>query len=101
MAKRKTPKAEKVIDLTPKADKITKDQLSKVQASVNSLNRLQLEVGITESRKHSLLHQIAGINDEMIILQNDLEKDYGTWDVDLKTGKINYPTENGETNKED
>ena len=101
MAKRKTPKAERVIDLAPKAEKINKDQLSKVQASVNSLNRLQLEVGITESRKHSLLHQIAGINDEMVIIQNDLEKEYGTWDIDLQTGKINYPPENGETDKKD
>ena len=31
MAKRKTPKTEKVVDLTPKAEKITDEQLKKVQ----------------------------------------------------------------------
>ena len=101
MAKRKTPKTEKVIDLTPKAEKVTKEQLIEIQGLVNQLNRLQLEVGIMETRKHNLLHQCAGLNDQMMALQDTHEKEYGTWDVDLKTGKLNYPKENGETNKKD
>ena len=35
MAKRKTPKADKIVDLKPKAEKITEEQLSKVQNTVN------------------------------------------------------------------
>ena len=101
MAKRKTPKTEKVVDLNPKQERINKKELSKIQSLVNSLNKLQMEIGIMETRKHSLLHQVAGITDEMQVVQNELEDKYGTWDVDLNTGKLNYPEENGEVNKED
>ena len=45
MAKTKTKK-EEVIDLKPKAEKITEDQLKRVQENVNGINRLQLELGM-------------------------------------------------------
>ena len=107
MAKRKTPKVEKVIDLTPKAEKITDEQLKKVQETVNSLNRSQIEIGQLESRKHEILHGASGLRDELGKLQNKFQKEYGTFDINIETGKINYPsedpnpTENGETDKED
>ena len=63
MAKRKTPKADKIVDLKPKAEKITDEQLKKVQKTVDGLNRSQVEVGQIETRKHELLHGIAGLRD--------------------------------------
>ena len=100
MAKRKTPKADKIVDLKPKAEKITDEQLKKLQGTVNNLNRLQLEVGMLESKKHNMLHSIARLSDELTLMQNEFEKDYGTFDVNIQTGEIKYP-ENGETDKED
>ena len=100
MAKRKTPKAEKVIDLTPKPEKVTNEQLTKLQGTISNLNRLQMEVGMLESRKHNMLHNIAGLNDELTLMQNEFEKDYGTFDIDIQTGTIKYP-DNGKTNKKD
>jgi len=101
MAKRKTPKAEKVIDLTPKAEKITEEQLKKVQETVNNLNRSQIEIGQLESRKHEMLHGVAGLRDDLAKLQTEFQKDYGTFDVNIENGTINYPQENGETDKKD
>jgi len=101
MAKRKTPKADKVIDLKPKAEKITEEQLKKVQETVNNLNRSQIEIGQLESRKHEMLHGVAGLRDDLAKLQTEFEKEYGTFDIDIQTGAINYPQENGETDKED
>ena len=101
MAKRKTPKAEKVVDLTPKAEKITDEQLKKVQTTVNNINRTQLEIGSMELRKHETMHNIAGLRDELALLQGEFEKDYGTFDINIQDGTINYPVENGEVNKED
>ena len=101
MAKRKTPKAEKVIDLTPKAEKITEEQLKKVQETVNNLNRSQMEIGQMESRKHEMLHGVAGLRDDLAKLQTEFQKDYGTFDVNIENGTINYPQENGETDKKD
>ncbi len=101
MAKRKTPKAEKVIDLKPKAEKITEEQLKRVQETVNNLNRSQIEIGQLESRKHEMLHSVAGLRDDLAKLQTEFQKDYGTFDVNIEDGTIKYPKENGETDKED
>ena len=101
MAKRKTPKAEKVIDLTPKAEKITDEQLKKVQETVNNLNRSQMEVGQVETRKHELLHGISKLRDDLTSLQLEFQKEYGTFDINIQDGIINYPPDNGETDKKD
>ena len=84
-----------------KPEKITDEQLKKVQDTVNNLNRSQLEIGSMEIKKHEMMHQIAGLRDSLTILQKDFEKEYGTFDVNIQDGTINYPKENGETNKED
>ncbi len=99
MAKVKTPKKEKIVDLKPKAEKITDEQLKKVQSIVNTLNRAQLELGMMETKKHSLLHTIVTIQDQLTLMQSEFEKEYGTNDINIQTGEINY--EDGETNKED
>ena len=83
-----------------KPEKITEEQLKKVQTTVNSINRVQLEVGSIEVRKHEMMHSIAGLRDELTLLQSEFEKEYGTFDINIQDGTINYP-ENGETNKED
>ena len=93
-------KKEKVVDLKPKAEKITPEQLKKVQDTVNNMNRSQLEIGSMELRKHDLLHGIAGLRDELTLLQKEFEKDYGTFDINIQDGTINYP-ENGEADKKD
>ena len=97
----KTKKKEKVIDLKPKAEKITDEQLKKVQDTVNGINRSQLEIGSIELRKHEMMHNIAGLRDELTLLQKEFEKDYGTFDISIQDGTINYPKENGEVNKKD
>ena len=96
MAKRKTPK---VKDLRP--EKVTDEQLKKIQDTVNGINRTQIEIGQLETRKHELLHGIAGFRDQLTILQNEFEKEYGSVDINIQDGTINYPSDNGETNKKD
>ena len=90
MAKVKTPKKEKIVDLKPKAEKITDEQLQKVQGIVNTINRAQLDLGMLETRKHGMLHNIATIQDQLTIMQGEFEKEYGTYDIDIQTGTINY-----------
>jgi len=83
-----------------KAEKITDEQLKKVQDTVNNLNRAQLEIGSIEIKKHEMMHQIAGLRDGLTVLQSEFEKEYGTFDINIQDGTINYP-ENGEVNKKD
>ena len=101
MAKRKTPKGEKIVDLKPKAEKITDEQLQKVQGIVNTINRAQLDLGMLETRKHNMLHNITAIQDQLTIMQNEFEKEYGTYDINIQTGVINYKEENVEADKKD
>ena len=100
MAKVKTPKKEKIVDLKPKAKKVTDEQLQKVQSIVNAINRAQLDLGMVETRKHGMLHNIATIQDQLTIMQGEFEKEYGTYDIDIQTGTINYK-EDVEANKKD
>ena len=81
-----------------KPEKITDEQLKKVQDTVNNLNRSQLEIGSMEIKKHEMMHRIAGLRDGLTVLQNEFEKEYGTFDVNIQDGTINYPQENGEVN---
>ena len=80
-----------------KPEKITDEQLNKVQSTVNGINRAQLEIGSIELKKHEMMHQIAGLKDELTVLQAEFEKEYGTYDIDIQTGSINYKKD-GETN---
>ena len=84
-----------------KPEKITDEQLKKVQDSVNNINRAQLEIGSIELKKHELMHHIASLRDGLTVLQGEFEKEYGTFDINIQDGIINYPAENGEVNKED
>jgi len=79
-----------------KPEKITDEQLTKVQDTVNSINRAQLEIGSTELRKHEMMHSIAGLRDNLTVLQKEFEKEYGTFDINIQDGTINYEKENGQ-----
>ena len=98
MAKGTTAKIKELKGIKP--EKITDEQLKKVQNTVNNLNRSQLEIGSMEVKKHEIMHQIAGLRDGLTLLQGEFEKEYGTFDINIQNGTINYP-ENGEVNKED
>jgi len=90
MAKRKTKKVEK-------PSKITNEQLNQVQSIINNINRAQLEIGSMESKKHNLLHHIANSQEQLTKLQDQFEKDYGTADINIQDGTINY-NKNEQTN---
>ena len=52
-------------------------------------------------QKHENMHRISLLRGELEVLQDSLEKQYGTIDINVKDGTINYPAENGEVNKKD
>jgi|TARA_R100001163_G_scaffold5212_2_gene6388 hypothetical protein len=89
-------KKEKVLDLKP--EKITDEQLKKLQETVNTINRTQLDLGAAELQKHDLMHKVARLRDSIAVMQNEFEKEYGTYDINIQDGTINYQ-DNGEVNK--
>ena len=81
-------KKEEVVDLKP--EKISDEQLQKVQQVVNMMNRGQMDLGMIETRKHNLLHEIGGIQEQLTVMQGELVKEYGTFDINIQDGTINY-----------
>jgi heterodisulfide reductase subunit C len=81
-------KEEKVVDLKPQ--KISEEQLQKIQQLVNILNTGQMELGMLETKKHRMLHEIAALQDQLNGVQKELEEQYGTFDVNIQDGTINY-----------
>ena len=88
MAKNTSKKIKELKGIKP--EKITDEQLKKVQNTVNNINRAQLEIGSIELKKHEMMHQIAGLRDELTLLQGEFEKAYGTFDINIQDGTINY-----------
>ena len=91
-------KKEKVVDLKPQ--NITKEELESLQNTVNALNKVQLDIGNLENRKHAMLHQITGIQTQISNMQKTFEETYGKVDINITNGTISYP-EDVEANKED
>tara|TARA_R100000700_G_scaffold32395_1_gene39784 strand:- start:739 stop:1029 length:291 start_codon:yes stop_codon:yes gene_type:complete len=92
-------KKEKIIDLKP--EKISDKHLKKMQDLINNLNRSQIEIGGIEVRKHELVHGMSTLKEDLTSLQVEFEKEYGTFDISIVDGTINYPKENGKADKKD
>ena len=84
-----------------KPEKVTDEQLQEVQKLINDINRSQMELGQMETKKHAILHNVSALQEAIGSMRDTFEKDYGTSDIDIQSGTINYPKENGEANKED
>jgi hypothetical protein len=90
MAKVKTPKKEKIVDLKAKAEKLPEDQLKEIQQTITVANRMKLEVGNIEARKHAILHELDTVNSKITDFNDKLREEYGNVDVDIATGTIRY-----------
>ena len=93
-------KKEKMVELKPKADKITEEQLQRLQKTVSEINKTQMEIGRIEVQKHNVVHQISVIQDQIVLFRDKLKKSYGTDDIDIQNGVINYKKDE-QTDKKD
>ena len=101
MAKTKVKKSKKeVVDLKPKADQLTQEELEQVQQLTGTFDMYHKEIGNLESRKYQFLLGITSLQQKLAKVQEDLKEKYGDVDIDIRTGAIK-PSENGELNKKD
>ena len=84
-------KKEKVVDLKPKVDKISDKHLKELQGILNITNNLQYNIGKLEGQKHNLLHELSITQKRIVDMQDVLSKEYGTYDVNIDDGTINWP----------
>jgi hypothetical protein len=83
-------KKEKLVDLKTKVEKISDEHLKDIQEKVNVVNNLQYNIGKVEAQKHNLLHELALAQNKIIEMQDILQKEYGTNDINIADGTINW-----------
>jgi hypothetical protein len=68
------------------SNKITKEELEKVVGQQKKINEILTNIGVLETQKHSLLHNISTINKDMEEMKEDLEGKYGSININLEDG---------------
>jgi len=81
--------------------KIKEEELKLIQEQQKQLNELVHNIGLLESQKHGLLHDIAGVNKDIEDYKEVLETEYGAININLEDGTYTKIEENVESNKED
>ena len=84
-------KEKEMVDLKPKVDKISDEHLKEMQDIVNAINSIQFNIGKIEGQKHSLLHELVVSQKKILDLQSTFSKEYGSFDINIMDGTINYP----------
>ena len=66
--------------------KIKEELLEIAKTQHEKLQRVISDIGIIETKKHGLLHEIASINTEIEDSKKELEKEYGHIEINLNDG---------------
>ena len=66
--------------------KIKEEELKLIQEQQKQLNELVHNIGLLESQKHGLLHDIAGVNKDIEDYKEVLEAEYGAINISLEDG---------------
>jgi len=73
-----------------RAASIKDEQLKELQNIVAAINKLQFDIGTMEAQKHEALHALFQGRDKLNQLQSDMTEQYGTNDINIQDGTINY-----------
>ncbi len=65
---------------------ITTEQLETITNQQKDLNALLVNIGVIESQKHMLLHQMADLNNLIEETKNKLQEEYGAININLTDG---------------
>ena len=104
MAKNTSKKIKELKGVKP--EKINDQELAQLQSAIKTIDNLTAEVGGIEVRKHSLLKAMESVHSRLEAQRVNIQKEYGTDNINLQDGTIYYPEtnvtpNNGEVNKED
>ena len=73
-----------------RAAAIKEEQLKELQNLVAAINKLQFDIGVMEVQKHNAMHALFEGNDKLTAMQKAFEEEYGTNDINIQDGTINY-----------
>ena len=67
--------------------KIKEEELEAIVSKQTELSAIVNNIGGIEVKKHELLHEFAQANGALEELKSNLEKEYGSVNIDLSTGE--------------
>ena len=80
-------------------NKITEEELEQAKKQQEDLQKVILDIGVIETKKHAMLHKIADINTDIEELKKVLEEKYGHVNINLEDGT--YTEVKNEEDKKD
>ena len=69
-------------------------ELKKVRDFQSKLFELTQQIGLAETQKHAILHEIAGVNQDQDVVKKELENKYGSININLEDGTYTENQEN-------
>jgi len=90
-------KEEELVDLTPKPEKVTDQELEDLQTTIRSIDRLTIDIGRIETQKFAMMDAMKKVQAEIEVKRTDFLAKYGTDNVNIQTGEISYASQNSET----
>ena len=81
--------------------KIKEDELLLIQEQQKQLSEIINNIGILETQKHGLLHDVAGVNKEIEDYKEVLEAEYGAINISVEDGTYTEIETDVEGNKKD
>ena len=76
------------------AEKVTAEELKEIQDYQAALYKVTTDIGVLETQKHALLHEMAGVNKDQEKFKKVLEQKYGSINVNLQDGTYTMIEEN-------
>jgi hypothetical protein len=67
--------------------KITEEQLEKIKKQQDNLSTLINNIGFLETQKHNYLHQLGELNKVIDSTKVELEKEYGSVNINMENGE--------------
>jgi hypothetical protein len=67
-------------------NKIKQEQLETIRTQQRELNTTLTNIGVLESQKHSLLHELANLNKSIDEFKSELFTEYGNVNINIEDG---------------
>tara|TARA_Y100000593_G_C4264290_1_gene313920 strand:- start:745 stop:1056 length:312 start_codon:yes stop_codon:yes gene_type:complete len=81
----------KEIKVKERKEKISKKHLQQMQGLINTINAIQFNIGKMEVQKQQALDEMKTQQKSIGAMQDVLVREYGTFDVNINDGSINWP----------
>ena len=82
--------------MSEKVNKLEKEEFDKIIDFQKKIRTMLQNMGVLESQKHAILHDLAGVNEAQEKLKKELEEKYGAININLEDGSYEAIKDNVE-----